>query len=195
MADGCIFCALPAGSAAGCSPRTLANAAGKRTSRAGARPGRRRSDRTRSFRGCNVVSPSNQYPGATPFPRQGNGGAGSARRSVTGVCGDSGASGTSGISRPALHASQSGVRAGSHVHVAVFNDRLASQIGFNRGVVSVRSSSADCADRLCAPNRFHVHLATRRRTIRPGARGASQPACSPFVHILLPPPRPGKRCG
>ena len=148
------------------------------------RPGmvRRRGDRPRRVGRRDVVSAHGQHARAAPLPRQGDHRARVARRATAGVGRDRRASGTPGVSRPALHAAQSGVRARPHVRVAVFHARVDSAAGRDDGAAGVDSSGAPAAGGVRDSDRVDVDVAAGGREIRAGARGANQSPGAPPVH-------------
>src|SRR5258708_4311001 len=122
--DGRGVCAIAARRAARCAPRVVADVARQRRPRAQTRLGAGRGDWPGRVDRRDMVSPHGQHARAAPLPRQGDHRARVARRATAGIGRDGRASGTPGVSRSAVHAPQSGVRARPHVHVAVFDARV-----------------------------------------------------------------------
>ena len=148
-----------------------------------ARPGARRGDWPRRVDRRDVVSPHGQHARAAPLPRQGDDRARVARRATAGIDRDDRASGAPGVSRSAVDAPQSGVRARPHVHVAVFHARVDPAPGRDDGAAGVDSSGAHPARRR---SRVPTVLTSTWRPaverVGAGARRTSQPAGASPVH-------------
>ena len=129
-----------------------------------------------------VVPPDGQHPGAAALPRQGHDRARIARRPAPGVGRDHRAPRAPRLPRPPLDAAQSGVRARSHVHVAVLDVRVDPAARGDGGAARLDSSGAGAARRLRAAHRAHVNVAACRRTRRSRACRAGQPPGAPPVH-------------
>ena len=144
--------------------------------------GARCSDWPWAFHRRHLVSPHCQHPRAAPLPRQGDHRARGARRALAGIHRNHRAPGTPGVSRPAVHAPQSGLRARPHVRVAVFHARMDPAAGRHHGPAGVDSPGARPALGVRGPHRGDVDVAARGRAIRAGAWGAIQSADASPVH-------------
>ena len=193
MVDG--VRAVAARRAARRAPRVVADAARQRRPRAQTRPGAGRGDWPRRVDRRDVVSPHGQHARAAPLPRQGDDRARVARRATAGIGRDDRASGAPGVSRSAVDAPQSGVRARPHVHVAVFHARVDPAAGRDDGAAGVDSPGAHPARGVRGPDRVDVDVAARGRD-DPRRSGGRKPigwrvTCSPSPR----PRRPGRKCG
>ncbi len=157
------------------------------------RPGlvRAAGDRARRVRHGDLVPAHGQHPRAAPLPRQGDDRARVARRAAAGVGRDDRAPGAARVSRSPRDAARPGVRARSHVHVAVLDvrldpaprrdDRAAGVDPLRRSRCSPcsrcrpcsprrggRPSSARAQERGAQANRLARHLFTIATTAPPG---------------------------
>ena len=167
---------LAAGGVARRAPGALAQAACRR--RAGARP------RARDGGGGgpgrvghrDLVPARGQRSHPAPVSRPGDHRARIARGPAAGVGGHDRASRAPRVPEPAGDAARPGVRARSHVHVAVFHVRLDPAAGRDRGAADVDSPGARAARRVCAADGAHLRLAAGRGARRRGTRRAGESA-------------------
>ena len=90
--------------------------------------------------------------------------------------------GASRLPRPTVSAARPGVRARSHVHVAVLHLRVDSAPGRHDRLADVDPPRTDAACCFCVADRAHVDVAAGRRARRPGTRRLVAPACPSPVH-------------
>ena len=145
-----------------------------------ARPDRR--DRHRRVRHRHVVPRHRQHPHAAAVPRSRDDRARIARRTPAGLDRDDRASRAARISRSPVDAAQSGVRARSHVHVAVLHLRVDSAARRHRRAPLLRSPRARARRRPRDPDRDDLHVAARRRTRRARTRRAADAARPSPLH-------------
>ncbi len=158
------------------APRLVADVARQRRHRAPARHGEGRGDRPGPIDGRDLVPPYGQHALAAPLPRPRDHRTRSARGAAAGIHRNHRASGTARISRSPVHAPQSGIRAGPHVHVAVLHARVDLAAGCDHGAPGVDSSGASPARIVRHPDRNDLDVAARGGAGRAGAWRASQPA-------------------
>ena len=180
--DGGGICAVPDCRPSGRAARTLADAAGQGRARTQARHDAVGGNWSRPVYCGHVDSPHDRHASPAPVPGQSHYRARIARCAVAGVHRDDCAPGTPGVSRPAFHASEPGVRAGPHVHVAVLHHRLDSAAGRHDGPAGLYSPCAFTAHRFRRSNGFDFHLASGSGARCPGARRANEPSGATLVH-------------
>ena len=129
-----------------------------------------------------VVPQHGQHARAAALPRQGHDRARVARRAAAGVSRDDRASRAARLPRSPRDAARSGVRARSHVHVAVLDLRLDPASRRDGGAAGVDSPGARAARGLRAADGADIDVAARGRARRAGAGGAGQSARPPPVH-------------
>ena len=167
--------------AAGCAARVLVQAA--RRGRAAGRLDARalRGAGARRFRDRDLVSPDRQHARAAPLPRQGDDRARVARGDAARIDSDDCAPGATRLSRSPLGAAQSGVHAGPHVHVAVFDVWVDPAARRDDRIARVDSSGAGAAGAVRAAAGGDVDVAPGRRTHGVRARRRERPSGAPPV--------------